>query len=150
LDYRRRKGLPVSLKSRYSPLTVIWQAMYAVRRADHVVCSNSDDLEFLVRAGVSRDRLTCHTSGADEEFFAAARAPELPHRDGILFLGSWVIRKGTHDLVPAITDVLRQRPKARFTIVGSGAWIRRDSGAVPRRDSTAHHHPSSNRRETNG
>jgi glycosyltransferase involved in cell wall biosynthesis len=108
LDYRRRKGLPVSFKSRFSPLTVIWQAMYAVRHADHVVCSNSDDVAFLVNAGVPRERLTCHTSGADEEFF------------GILFLGSWVIRKGTHDLVPAIAEVLRQRPAARFTIVGSG------------------------------
>jgi glycosyltransferase involved in cell wall biosynthesis len=41
-------------------------------------------------------------------------------RDGILVLGSWVIRKGTHDLVPAVSEVLQQRPLARFTIVGSG------------------------------
>ena len=51
LGYRRLKGLPVSTKMRFSPLSVVWQAAYSVRRAAHVICSNSEDVNHLRNAG---------------------------------------------------------------------------------------------------
>jgi len=121
LNYKRLKNLPVSLKNRWSPLTVVWQARYAVRRADHVICSNSEDVRHLVAAGVPPERLTRHHSGVEPEFFVAGALPPDPARSGILFLGSWLMRKGILDLVPAVTKALRAHPELRFTVAGSGA-----------------------------
>jgi glycosyltransferase involved in cell wall biosynthesis len=120
LDYRRLKGLPVTLKNRYSPLTVVWQAEYAVRHADHVLCSNSEDVRHLRAAGVAPEKLTQHHSGVEAEFLAAGQAEPYPERAGVLFLGSWLARKGILDLIPAISTVMRARPALRFTAAGCG------------------------------
>jgi glycosyltransferase involved in cell wall biosynthesis len=37
---------------------------------------------------------------------------------GVLFLGSWIDRKGIWDLVPAVTSILREKPGAFFTAAG--------------------------------
>lgn len=119
LDYRRRKGLPISLKSRYSPLTVVWQAAYAVRHATHVICSNSEDVEYLRQAGVPTDRLTRHHSGVESEFLIAGQnLPALAQRRGLLFLGAWLHRKGTLDLVEAANKVLAEFPQTHLTVAG--------------------------------
>ncbi len=120
LNYRRLKDLPVTLKNRYSPLTVVWQAKYAVRHADHVICSNSEDVRHLQSAGVPLEKLTQHHSGVEPEFLAAGRAEANPERSGILFLGSWLPRKGILDLVPAVSAVMREHPALRFTAAGCG------------------------------
>jgi len=120
LAYKRLKGLPVSLKNRWSPLSVVWQARYAVRHAGHVICSNSEDVRHLQNAGVPAEKLTCHHSGVEEKFLRVGR--ELPGgaRAGILFMGSWLMRKGVLDVVPAVTNVLRRHPGLRFTAAGCG------------------------------
>jgi len=127
LAYRRKKGLPVSLKSRYSPLSVTLQAAYGVRRANHVVCCNSEDVAHLRRAGVPASRLTCLRTGVDPEFVAAGAAREgneNANGDGaasrIVFAGSWLPRKGILDVVPAVSQVMRRRPAVRFTVAGCG------------------------------
>lgn len=120
LNYRRLKGLSVTFKNRYSPLSVVWQAKYAVRHADHVICSNSEDVRHLQAAGVSREKLTQHHSGVEPEFLVAGRAEANLERNGILFLGSWLARKGILDLVPAVSAVLRAHPTLRFTAAGCG------------------------------
>ena len=122
LAYRRRKGLPISLKKRYSPLTVTLQAAYAARHADHVLCCNSADLEYLAERGVSRERLTRHHNAADSEFLAAGDTPvprDAEHAD-ILFVGSWLLRKGILDIVPAVSRALEAHPCLRFTVAGCG------------------------------
>jgi glycosyltransferase involved in cell wall biosynthesis len=122
IAYRRLKGLPVTLKNRFSPLSVVWQAMYATRHAAHVICSNSEDVDHLVGRGIPRQRLTRHHSGVEPEFIAAGRdLPPDGERRGMLFLGSWLARKGVLDLVPAITEVLRKHPSEHFTIAGCQA-----------------------------
>jgi glycosyltransferase involved in cell wall biosynthesis len=122
LAYQQKKGLPITLKNRYSPLSVVWQAMYATRRAAHVICSNSEDVEHLVGRGVDRARLTRHHSGVEPEFLVAgaALAASAP-RKGLLFLGSWLHRKGTLDLVPAASEALARHPEEHLTIAGCHA-----------------------------
>jgi glycosyltransferase involved in cell wall biosynthesis len=119
LAYQRLKGLPISLKNRFSPLSIIWQSRYAMRNAAHVICSNSEDVDHLARHGIPRQRLTRHHSGVGDEFIAAGGdLPPEGERRGILFLGSWLPRKGVLDLIPAITEVLRQYPAERLTVAG--------------------------------
>lgn len=121
LRYRKLKQLPVSLKNRWSPLTVVWQARYAVRQADHVICSNSEDVQHLISAGVAPERLTRHHSGVEREFLmAGASLQPVPPRS-ILFFGSWLMRKGILDLIPAVTKILRTQPEVSLTVGGCGA-----------------------------
>lgn len=121
LTYRQRKGLPVSLKKRFSPLTVTLQAAYAARHADHVLCCNNADLEYLAERGVPRERLTQHHNGADPEFLAAGNAPVAhAERTDILFVGSWLLRKGILDIVPAVSRALEAHSCLRFTAAGCG------------------------------
>ncbi len=117
LDYRQRKGIPISLKDRYSPLTVVWQAQWATRHADHVLCSNPADRGHLVAAGVDPRRVTRHFSGVEREFLEAEPSPA-SGRSGILFLGTWMDRKGVRDLAPAVSEVLRRHPDWTFTAAG--------------------------------
>ena len=122
LAYRRRKGLPISLKKRFSPLTVTLQAAYAARHADHVLCCNSADLEYLAGRGVPRERLTQHHNAADPEFLAAGdtAATRNANRADILFMGSWLLRKGILDVVPAVSRALEVHSCLHFTVAGSG------------------------------
>lgn len=122
LDYCKQKGLPISFKKRYSPLSVVLQATYATRHCDQVICLNSQDREHLLLSGVSAEHLTQIPNGIEEELLAAGETArvETDERSGILFIGSWLTRKGILDLVPAITQVLRHHPKLSFTAAGSG------------------------------
>jgi len=123
LAYRQKKGLPVSIKKRYSPMTVVLQAMLGVRRGDLVICSNAEDVRYLRQAGVPAERLTQHHSGVDPEFLQAGEtlARQAPsERKGILFLSSWLLRKGILDLVPAVSAVLRAHQAMPCTVAGCG------------------------------
>lgn len=122
LAYRKQKGLPITLKQRFSPLSVVWQASYATRHAAHVICSNSEDVAHLVQRGVSPERLTRHHSGVEPEFLSAGeRIDPGVERSGILFLGSWLLRKGILDLVFAVSAVLKRHPDVHLTVAGCGA-----------------------------
>lgn len=118
LDYRRRVGIPVSLKDRYSPLTVVWQAMWTTRHVDHVLCSNPTDIAHLVTRGVDARRLTRHFSGVERAFLETEPPPHSQRR-GLLFVGTWIDRKGIRELVPAVTELLRRHPDLTFTAAGT-------------------------------
>ena len=122
LKYWRQKGLSVSLKKRYSPLSVILQAVYATRHCSHVICLNAEDSKHLIQSGVSEARVTQIHNGIEEELLAAGEkaAQDQQDRVGVLFVGSWLVRKGILDLIPAVTALLRRHPETRFTIAGSG------------------------------
>lgn len=118
LSYRKKKRLSISLKARLSPLTVVWQARYAVRHADHVICSNSEDVDYLRKRGISSTRLTQHHTGVDDVFLQAGKDGDQPRRVGVLFLGTWVERKGILDLVPALVKMMRTHRDLPVTIAG--------------------------------
>lgn len=121
LAYNNQKGLPIPLSLRYFRLTVA-QSMYALHHANHVICSNAEDVAYLKQLGIPESRLTQHHSGADPEFILAGEcvAHQNSQRSGVLFLGSWIYRKGILDLVKAMTDVLLTHSSLRFTIAGCG------------------------------
>jgi glycosyltransferase involved in cell wall biosynthesis len=120
LDYRTRKGLPISVKMRWSPRTVTLQSRIATRRAHHVICSNSEDVSFLRARGVPESHLTRHHSGVDPIFLNTQPRP-WSERRGILFLGGWLERKGILDLIPAVTELLKRHPDEFLTVAGCHA-----------------------------
>ena len=123
LAYWRRKGLPISFKNRYSPLSVILQAIYGIKHSSQVICLNTEDFEHLIGSGVSETHITQLQNGIESDLIAAgeASAQGKQERSGLLFIGSWLVRKGILDLVPAVTKILRRRPEMRLTIAGSVA-----------------------------
>lgn len=122
LAYKQGKRLPISLKNRYSPLTVVLQAMYAVRHCDHVIVCSSEDAQYLRRAGIPGGRITQLNTGVEPDFLAAGQALHKTDaiRSGLLFVSSWILRKGTLDLAPAVSRVLDDHPEAHFTVAGCG------------------------------
>ncbi len=121
LEYRAQKGLPISAKKRFSPLSVILQARYAARRSDQVLCTNSADLNYLAEAGVPENRLSLVHNGVDESLLAAGDFDPADQRSGLLFVGSWLVRKGILDLIPAASAILRRHSGLTLTVAGSGA-----------------------------
>lgn len=117
LAYRRRKGVPVSLKSRYSPMSVVWQANYALRQGDAVVCSTTEDYDYLQhRLKIPTWRIHFINWGVLPRYFADPPAA----REGILCHGTWIERKGIRDLVPAVATLLGKRPDLHLTLSGCG------------------------------
>jgi glycosyltransferase involved in cell wall biosynthesis len=120
MAYRRLKGLPVSLRFRTLPLTRLMQSKYAVRHADHVICSNQEDVDHLKAAGVPAERLTRHFSGVTEQFLRDTEGFAALDRRGVLFVGTWILRKGTMEIVKAVSDLFAADPAATFTAAGVG------------------------------
>jgi len=120
IRYRENKGIFVSRKQKYAPLSVVWQANYAIRHADHVLCYNSEDVSTAVAMRKDSDHVTCLPNGADEVFFnhGANRVwdPALAHR--LLFVGTWLERKGIAELASAVSSVLGEFPDGRLTVAG--------------------------------
>ena len=109
-----------TLKTRVlHPLTELGQANYSLRHADAVVCLSSDDARYLEHPlGVPAARIHRMHNGVDAELFRAnwnvSAEPKL------LFVGSWIPRKGTREFVQALRELRRSRPGLRATILGSG------------------------------
>ena len=122
LDYRRKKRLPVSLKDRLSPWTVLAQTAYSLRNADHVICFNTEDRDYLLHHGRrSRDVTQTH-SGVDLHLLQAGihHSRHSSTSLNILFLGTWIERKGISDVVDSVERVFARFPTASLTIAGCG------------------------------
>lgn len=111
-----------SLKTRcLYPLSSLWQSRITLRRADHVICLNMQDREFLqARFGVDAAHITRVTPGADEVFgeAAARRVYSKPAR--LLFAGTWIPRKGIHVLTAAYERLCAAGSALRLDVLGAG------------------------------
>lgn len=120
--YRRDQGLPVSLKQRIGHRTTIaWQADLAMRRADQVKVETTEDAEYLQRRlGVAAERISIVHGGVSDEFRAAYRtAAQETTRRGILFLGTWLERKGSREVATAVSRILADIPDCPVTLAGT-------------------------------
>jgi glycosyltransferase involved in cell wall biosynthesis len=118
----RRETDPIALRTRFIyPATILWQANFGLRHADHIFCLNQEDLEYLtVRFGRSRDDITRIFPGVDPIYASAAAHRDYRRASRMVFAGSWLPRKGTHDLVASF-ETLRQRyPELELHVLGSG------------------------------
>lgn len=112
-------GTPVRARSRLLfPLWRLRQADFSLRRARAVLVLNRDDLGYVqARYGRRPQDLFLFRNGVDSTPVARKTAYGPPI---ILFLGSWLARKGTATLTKA-ADLLRRRGvAARFLLAGTG------------------------------
>jgi glycosyltransferase involved in cell wall biosynthesis len=91
----------------------------AFRWVDGCVSVSGQDCRHLIEIGcLPAERVRCVPPGVDEEFLAhpvpGPRAPRL------VFLGSWIERKGIAELVPAATALLTQHPQLELDLLGTG------------------------------
>jgi glycosyltransferase involved in cell wall biosynthesis len=103
------------------PLTSLWQSRLALRRADHVVCLNAQDREFLQhRFGIDAARITRVTPGADDVFGEAAAGRQYGQVRRLLFAGSWLPRKGIHELTAAFDALVAGGRALELVVLGAG------------------------------
>jgi glycosyltransferase involved in cell wall biosynthesis len=115
-----RRGERSTIKSKASVTLRLVQARLALRHADHVVVLSSEDLEYLTREmGVARERVTLGQGGVEPDLFDLLPQP----RDScvrILFLGTWIDRKGVPELTKSWTKLSASRSQVSLTAAGTG------------------------------
>lgn len=96
------------------PLILLREVEFAVRSADHALVTSTEEKDFILkRHWLDAERITVGALGVSQAFL---NVPE-HRRSGILFVGTWVHRKGIHYLVSAYHHILIRRPGIRLTIV---------------------------------
>lgn len=118
LSYRDKHGIRTPLKGRLTSLLQGWHSGAGLRGCDHVICSNKEDITYLVSKGVPQTKLTRHFSGVDEFLLQKGEQSFCRNAAGILFLGAWIDRKGTPEVVASLTQLLRNRQEVSFTAAG--------------------------------
>lgn len=117
---QRRKGKTISLKSRVLvPLTLLSQARFAVRHADAVAVPSTEDRRHLrTAARVASERIVFAPTGVAPEFFAIEREERRAGASRLLFVGSWIDRKGTPELVEMWRGLREENAPATLTLAG--------------------------------
>ena len=128
--YRRR---PPTRSRILVPLTLVSQARVAIRTAEAVVVLCTADREHLIRRHrVPEERVSRAYTAPGAGLREVERTTTSDVR--ILFLGSWVERKGTLELVSAWRRLSAERPNVRLTLAGVGdeETVRGDLGDLRR------------------
>jgi len=110
-------GKSTSFLSKVGAKSIIAQANYALKYADHVLVETTEDKEWLIKKiGRNYDSVTIQPGGVKSVFsdFEPTNSPN------IIFLGSWIERKGITVFSRVITRVLDEFPDVRVTIAGCG------------------------------
>lgn len=110
-----------SLKSRIVyPLTQLSQSNYALRHADAVACLSSEDAEYLRRKmGVAAGKIHRMNNGVDAVLLNLPRVKSAEPR--LLFVGSWLRRKGTREIAAAFAELRRKYSGLKLLVAGCGA-----------------------------
>jgi glycosyltransferase involved in cell wall biosynthesis len=111
-----------SLKTRcVYPISSLWQSRMALQRADHVICLNTQDRDFLQgRFGVDGSRITRVTPGADAIFGEGASRRDYAPPTRLLFAGTWLPRKGTRVLANAFERLCAEGLPLQLDVLGAG------------------------------
>ncbi len=119
----RAAGWRVPLKSRLLvPLTLVLPSRYGLRHAAHVVVLSSEDAEFVrSELRVPSWRVSCAPTGVTQRFFAAP--PPTPDASGVrvIFVGTWIERKGIRELCAAWERLCAEDSTTTLTVVGASA-----------------------------
>jgi glycosyltransferase involved in cell wall biosynthesis len=103
------------------PATSLWMSSVALRRADHVICLNTQDRDFLHRRfGIDPARVTPLTPGADPIFGEAAAARSYSGARRLLFAGTWLPRKGVVELARAFDLLVGRGLDLELDVIGAG------------------------------
>jgi glycosyltransferase involved in cell wall biosynthesis len=129
----RLRGVRGPLKSRVLvPVTLIAQAKIATRLADGVFVVSSQDRDHLLEKGMSAGRVHRVDNGVEKDLLTLRRPP--PADDGsvlLLFVGTWIDRKGTPELVQAFARLCAHHPGVRLAVAGTGVPAAEVLSSVP-------------------
>ena len=115
---RGREGPLLRTRVTY-PVTSLWPAQLALRRADHVFCLSSDDRDYLMHTmRRPASSITRIMPGAMCTRAAAGR--DYSRRERLLFAATWRKNKGVEDLVPAFAALAERHPRLVLNVVGAG------------------------------
>jgi glycosyltransferase involved in cell wall biosynthesis len=90
------------------PITLLPQSRYALAHADHVLVSSEKDAEYVnVKLGVERARIGRADSAVGTEYFSLERLPRRDAETRLLFIGTWIDRKGIPELAAAWSTLSR-------------------------------------------
>jgi glycosyltransferase involved in cell wall biosynthesis len=114
----RALGLRGSLKSRVTvPLTLLAQSRYALRHADQILVPSEDDLSYLRnKLDIPQLRLTRVDSGVSDVYFGIERPAYDVGDLRVLFIASWIDRKGNRELAEAWSLLAARQPSLRLTL----------------------------------
>jgi glycosyltransferase involved in cell wall biosynthesis len=114
---------PPTLKERVTfPLVSLWQSWLTLRNADHVLCSNEVDRDFLInRLHIDPGKVTpiIHAAGPEFSRVAPRRRYDRPCTK-IVFSGTWTERKGVRQVAEAFTVLASKYQALRLGILGAG------------------------------
>jgi glycosyltransferase involved in cell wall biosynthesis len=114
------------------PVTGLLQAEITLRRADHVLCLNTEDVAWLERRlGRAAPPITRIFPGVDPVFARAAFARDWRSGFRLLFAGTWRKHKGIEDLVPAVSELAALDPSLTLTVLGPGVSDEEVKGVFP-------------------
>ena len=103
------------------PPTSLWQSGLGLRLADHVICSNEEDKDYLInRLHMPQHRITRMHSAAGAIFDEAARGRSYGRCAHLLFAATWRKNKGIEDLVPAFKSLAEHHPQLNLIVLGGG------------------------------
>ncbi|HEX6277294.1 MAG TPA: glycosyltransferase family 4 protein [Polyangiaceae bacterium] len=87
--------------------------------ADGIWCVNQQDLEYYVSEyAVARERLRVYPHAVGDEFYDSSEGLRRDLRQ-ILFVGTWIVRKGVDVLAAALDRVARALPDVRIVLAGT-------------------------------
>jgi glycosyltransferase involved in cell wall biosynthesis len=113
------------------PLTELTQAYATLKAAEGVLCLSSQDAAYIHdRLHVPSDRVRRIDNGLEPRFIGLP-LPEAPTERDILFLGSWLPRKGIRILVAALEKLTAAGVTAKLTLAGTAASAELIRGALP-------------------
>jgi glycosyltransferase involved in cell wall biosynthesis len=129
----RLNRAPMSLKTRLTyPFTTLWQSRLSLWGADHILCLNNEDKDYLERRfAIPRERVTRIFPAADAAYGAVAARRDYRSATQLVFFGSWLARKGSQDMVSAFTSLAERHTNLRLTVLGAGFPAETVLGAFP-------------------
>lgn len=111
---------PTNWKSRIIfPLTQLAQSDFSLKHADRLAVLSSEDLSYATkRLGIREDRVTVLSNGVDPPLLEVRWAPSNMPR--LLFVGTWIPRKGTRFLANLFHSLREDRPALELCVAGTG------------------------------
>ena len=102
------------------PLTLLSQAEYGLKHCQQVMCLNSYDEAYLLNVlHLPPEKISRVQNGVAPLFFgnrgSGAREPK-----ALLFVGSWLERKGRQTLITAFQQLHRGDPNVTLSLIGTG------------------------------
>ncbi|HEY2728541.1 MAG TPA: glycosyltransferase family 4 protein [Polyangia bacterium] len=121
VETRNATGEQISPSSRVVwPLTELTQAFASLKTSAGVLCLSTQDREYMVDSlAIPAERIARIDNGLEPRFIGVPLTEKPPERD-LLFLGSWLPRKGTKILIAALERLSALGVSAKLTLAGTG------------------------------